>query len=113
MPKYLKGRENLDDLQRFVDELICPCLVEKYALLQRPNSELTNFNLRQLKRHYKDQEHYFPGHYFVTDGDLSRFTQSLLDKRLRNRIQMLRQLGVLKEMRKKTAICYLWMIRIE
>lgn len=113
IPKYLRGREQLADLQRSVDEVICPCLIEKYALLNRASKDVATFNLRQLKKHFEDQESYFPGHYFITDGDIARYTQNLIDKRLRQRIQMLRQLGLIKEMRKNSTSCYMWMIRVE
>lgn len=74
---------------------------------------MTNVNQRQLKRLFLDQESYFPGHYFITEGDISRFLDTLIDKRLRNRIQMLRQLGLIKEVRKNSTACYMWMIRVE
>lgn len=114
IPKYLRsGRENLADLQRCVDEIFCPCLIDKYTLVNRQTSELTNVNHRQLQRLFKDQESYFPGHFFITEGDISRFMDTMIDKRLRNRILMLRQLGLIKEVRKNSTACYMWMIRVE
>lgn len=114
IPKYLRGgREQLGDLQRCIDEIICPCLVEKYTVLNKANNELTNINQRQMRRLFMDQESYFPGHYFITEGDIARFMDTLIDKRLRNRIQMLRQLGLVKEVRKNSTACYMWMIRVE
>lgn len=113
IPKYLRGREQLGDLQRCINEIICPCLIEKYSTLSKSNSELSNFNLRQLKRHFQDQESYFPGHYFITEGDIARFTSGLIDKRLRQRLQILRQMGLMKEVRKNSIACYIWMVRVE
>lgn len=114
IPKYLRGgREQMGDLQRCVDEIICPCLIDKYTMLNKPTQELSNINQRQLQRLFKDQESYFPGHYFITEGDIARFMDTLIDKRLRNRILMLRQLGLIKEVRKNSIACYMWMIRVE
>lgn len=113
IPKYIRGREQMGELQRCINEIICPCLIEKYSVLKKSNSELNNFNQRQLKRHFLDQESYFPGHYFITEGDIARFTSGLIDKRLRQRIQMLRQMGLIKEVRKNSTACYMWMIRLE
>lgn len=93
--------------------MICPCLIEKYNLLNKPTKDVATFNLRQLKKFFEDQESYFPGHYFITDGDIARYTQKLIDKRLRVRMQMLRQLGIVKEMRKNSTACYMWMVRLE
>lgn len=111
IPKYLLGiRDKLEDLQRCVDDIICPCLTEKYTLLNKSNSDLTNMTHRHLRRRFLDQESYFPGHYFITEGDIARFLDTLIDKRLRNQIQMLRQLGLIKELRKNSTACYIWMI---
>lgn len=114
IPKYLRGgREQLGDLQRCIEDIICPCLIDKYTLLGKRTAELSNINHRQLQRLFKDQESYFPGHYFITEGDIARFMDSLIDKRLRNRLLMLRQLGLIKEVRKNSTACYMWMIRVE
>lgn len=111
IPKYLRGREAQSELQRTIDEIVCPCFIEKYTILGKPNSQNANFNQRQLRKHFLDQQDYFPGHYFITDGDLARFTQTLIDKKLRTRIQMLRQIGILKEARKNSTVCFIWLVR--
>ena len=114
IPKYLRaGREQLADLQRCVDEILCPCLIEKYTTLNKATNDLATVHQRQLQRVFKEQESYFPGHFFITEGDIARFLNTLIDKRLRNRIQMLRQLGLIKEVRKNSIACYMWMIRVE
>lgn len=113
IPKYIRGREHLNDLQRCIDEIICPCLVEKYSLMNKPTKDLTSVHQRQLKRLFQDQESHFPGHYFVTEGDIARFLAATIDKRLRTRLQMLRQLGLVKEQRKNSTAFFLWMVRIE
>ncbi|XP_055850254.1 uncharacterized protein LOC129914860 [Episyrphus balteatus] len=108
IPKYMRGRETVDELKQFLDAILVPCFNEKYQLLHRHRDCIRNHVDLDLWKVYKDQASYFPGQNFITQGDISRKINKMLDKKSQNKITMLRHLGILQEQRKAQTVCYIW-----
>lgn len=108
IPKYMRGRETVDELKQFLDTILVPCFNEKYQLLLRHRDCIRNHVDLDLWKVYKDQASYFPGQKFITQGDISRKSKKMLDKKSQNKITMLRHLGIIQEQRKAQTVCYVW-----
>lgn len=108
IPKYMRGRETVDELKNFLETILVPCFNEKYQLLHRHRDCIRNHADLDLWKVYKDQSSYFPGQNFITQGDVSRKIKKMLDKKSQNKITMLRHLGILQEQRKAQTVCYIW-----
>lgn len=114
--------------------MIVPCFTEKYQLLHRKRECITNPRDRELWKLYREQVSYFPGkpvfhseplsriesliyspvgEKFVTQGDISRKIEKVVDKKMCTRIAMLRQLCILQEQRKASVVCYIWIANNE
>ncbi|GAB0093677.1 spindle and kinetochore-associated protein 1 [Sergentomyia squamirostris] len=107
IPKYMCGRDNRDDLQNFLDTVIGQCFVQKYSMManNRKSLSIREWNLYDL---FYEQEKEFPQRRFITQGDISRFMGKMIDKKINNRIQMLKFIKVLQEVRKKSSIFFIW-----
>lgn len=57
---------------------------------------------------YRSQMEYFPGEMFITEGDISHLIGRMLDKKMSNRIAMLRHLHVIQDVRRGTTTCFIW-----
>ncbi|XP_075162733.1 uncharacterized protein LOC142235361 [Haematobia irritans] len=107
IPKYMCGRESLDQLNSFLDTVIIPCFNEKYQLIHKQRQHLRNNDL-ELWKMYNEQSSYIPGKNFVTLGDITRVMNKMLDKKTQNRLTILRHIGILQEQRVKQTVCYVW-----
>ncbi|XP_036335226.1 spindle and kinetochore-associated protein 1-like [Rhagoletis pomonella] len=108
IPKYMRGRECIDDLRNFLDTVVVPCFNKKYQLIHRQRSTVRNTHDLELWKVYNQQASYVPGRNFITAGDISQQMHKMLDKKQQNRIVMLRHLGVLQEQRVGQTVCYIW-----
>lgn len=108
VPKYMVGRESLDEINTFLESIIIACFNEKYQLLYRKRSTLRKPKDMELWNLYNQQESYVPGKFFITAGDISRKIGKMIDKKLQNRITILRNIGILKEQRVSQIVCYIW-----
>ncbi|KAI8130474.1 hypothetical protein FF38_11916 [Lucilia cuprina] len=108
IPKYMCGRETLDQLNSFLETVIIPCFNEKYQLMHKERSCLRNLNDIELWKLYNEQSSYLPGRSFITPGDVTRKLNKMLDKKNQNRLIMLRHIGILHEVRVKQTVCYVW-----
>ncbi|XP_055699845.1 uncharacterized protein LOC129799707 [Phlebotomus papatasi] len=108
VPKHMCGRINIDDIQNFLDTVINKCFVFKYRVLSRERNSIP-LKDRHLYDLFLEQEKEFPNRLFITQGDITRCIGQMIDKRTNSRIQILRHIKVLQEVRKKTTIYYLWL----
>ncbi|XP_055678520.1 spindle and kinetochore-associated protein 1-like [Lutzomyia longipalpis] len=108
IPKYMRGRDTKEDLQNFLDGVIGPCFCEKYSMMCRDRNSIP-IRERNLFDLFYEQEKDFPNRKFITQGDISRYLGSMLDKRTSSRIQMLRHIKILQDVRKKSSIYYIWL----
>lgn len=107
--RYMKGRETLEELNSFLHNTIIRCLTEKYTLAGKQRQVITNQHDILLWKLYDSQMAYFPGKKFITQGDLSTMNRKIIDKKTLSRIQMLRHIQILREERKNSTICYIWL----
>ncbi|XP_013108833.1 uncharacterized protein LOC106088080 [Stomoxys calcitrans] len=107
IPKYMCGRETLDQLNSFLETVIIPCFNEKYKLIHKQRQGLRSNDL-ELWKMFNEQSHYLPGKHFITLGDITRVLNKMLDKKTQNRLTMLRHVGILQEQRIKQTVCYVW-----
>ncbi|XP_070507794.1 SKA complex subunit 1-like [Chironomus tepperi] len=107
IPSYIRGRIPLHDLQNFLDEIVIKCFNSKYELYYKNRTCLkpSDYNLQLF---YKEQASYFEGHKFITLGDLARIMGKNVDKKDEKFLQCLRFLHLIKEARKNSATCYIW-----
>lgn len=108
IPKHMCGRTNIDDIQNFLDTVIIKCFIFKYRILSRKRNSIPVKD-RHLYDLFLEQEKEFPNRLFITQGDITRCIGQMIDKRTNSRIQALRHIKVLQEVRKKTTIYYLWL----
>lgn len=105
----MKGRETLEELNGFLHNTIIRCFTDKYTLAAKDRQVITNQHDITLWKLYESQTDYFPGKKFITQGDLSTMIKKMIDKKTSSRIQMLRHIQILREERKNSTICYIWM----
>lgn len=48
---------------------------------------------------------------FITQGDICRLINRQIDRKVSNRITILRHIKVITEERKNSAICYIWNVK--
>ncbi|XP_062543778.1 spindle and kinetochore-associated protein 1-like [Armigeres subalbatus] len=108
IPKYMRGRENLDELMAFMQTVIVPCFEEKYTLLYKNKKAVTNQQDLALWKIFNQQQTAFPNIKFVTQGDIARKMGRLIDKKINVKLQMLRHLHILQETRNEGTVYYLW-----
>ncbi|XP_063705748.1 spindle and kinetochore-associated protein 1-like [Culicoides brevitarsis] len=108
IPSYMKGRESLEELRAFLDQIVISCFTEKYTLMCKKRDAIRNPHDIEIWKIYKQQKDDFPGKYFVTEGDIARKIGRLVDKKMNCKLQMLRHLGIIKEVRKVKTVYYIW-----
>lgn len=108
IPSYMKGRESLDELRAFLEQIVISCFTEKYTLLCKKREAIRNPHDVEMWKIYKQQKDDFPGKYFVTEGDIARKIGRLIDKKMNSKLQMLRHLNIIKEARKIKTVYYVW-----
>lgn len=108
IPGYMRGRATVSELQNFLDNVIIRTFNNKYRTLFQHRSSLkpSEFNLQSM---FKSQESYFEGQRFVTVGDIARILEKNVDKKNDRYIQMLRHLQIIREARKNSICCYIWL----
>ncbi|XP_037043219.1 spindle and kinetochore-associated protein 1-like [Bradysia coprophila] len=109
IPKYMRGRDSLDELTTFLETVIVKCFINKYTLLHRDRENVQPGEMTRWQM-YRSQMEYFPGDMFITEGDISTLLGRMMDKKMNNRIAMLRHLngGIIQEVRRGMATCYIW-----
>ncbi|KAM7360790.1 uncharacterized protein ACRADG_007760 isoform 2-T2 [Cochliomyia hominivorax] len=60
IPKYMCGRETLEQLNSFLETVIIPCFNEKYQLMHKERSCLRNLNDLELWKLYNEQASSLP-----------------------------------------------------
>lgn len=108
IPKYMRGRENLDELVAFMQTVIVSCFEEKYTMLYKNKKAVTNQQDLALWKVYNQQQEAFPHMKFITQGDIARKMGRLIDKKINVKLQMLRHLRILQETRNEGTVYYLW-----
>jgi hypothetical protein len=107
IPSYIRGRIPLHDVKNFLEEIVIKCFNAKYELYYKNRTCLkpSDYNLQLF---YKEQSSYFEGLKFITLGDLARIMGKNVDKKDEKFLQCLRFLHIIKEARKNSATCYIW-----
>uniref|UniRef100_A0A336M7X0 SKA complex subunit 1 n=1 Tax=Culicoides sonorensis TaxID=179676 RepID=A0A336M7X0_CULSO len=113
IPSYMKGRESLDELRSFLEQTLITCFTDKYTLMCKKRDAVRNPHDIEMWKVYNQQKGDFPHKYFITEGDLSRKLGKLVDKKINNKLQMLRHLNIIKEIRKVKTIYYIWNVASE
>uniref|UniRef100_A0A182MJK2 SKA complex subunit 1 n=1 Tax=Anopheles culicifacies TaxID=139723 RepID=A0A182MJK2_9DIPT len=108
IPKYLKGRMQLSELQQFLEKEVIKCFEEKYTLMYKHRKVLVNQHDLNEWKMYNSMQANFPDQKFITQDDLSRKTGKILDKKSYSKLQMLRHLHILQEVRSEGIIYFLW-----
>ncbi|XP_055626662.1 uncharacterized protein LOC129768800 [Toxorhynchites rutilus septentrionalis] len=108
IPKYMRGRETLDELAEFLKSVILSCFEEKYSLMYKQKKAVTSQQDLALWKIYNQQQDVFPNSKFITQGDIARKMGRLIDKKINVKLQMLRHLHILQETRNGGTVYYLW-----
>ncbi|XP_055381698.1 uncharacterized protein LOC129612203 [Condylostylus longicornis] len=113
IPKYVKGRETLFELQRFLDDIVIPCFNEKYQLVHKKREGVKNnteFNLWKL---YKAQTVLFPNENFIAQDEIAKkMNKQKLDRNSLSKLAMLRHLGVLQMEHKEQNVFFIWIPKV-
>ncbi|KAG5682885.1 hypothetical protein PVAND_012203 [Polypedilum vanderplanki] len=107
IPSYIRGRITISELQNFLNNVLIHCFNQKYEIFYKNRACLTTREF-QLQQIFQSQASYFDG-YFITVGDLARTQNRNIDKKDEKYLQNLRFLKIIKEERKNSAQCYIWM----
>lgn len=110
VPSYMKGRSSIIDLQDFL-QIVINALNQKYHLLSQNPKNLKKADL-DLYNTFKNQK-FFVAEKFITDVDLTRILGKKLDKKFDRFIQMLRHCNILREARKNSLVCYVWLLDVQ
>uniref|UniRef100_A0A182W8M3 SKA complex subunit 1 n=1 Tax=Anopheles minimus TaxID=112268 RepID=A0A182W8M3_9DIPT len=108
IPKYLKGRMQMSELKQFLEKEVIKCFEEKYTLMYKHRKALVNQHDLNEWKVYNTMQANFPDQKFITQDDLSRKTGKVLDKKSYSKLQMLRHLHILQEVRSEGIIYFLW-----
>ncbi|XP_053690067.1 uncharacterized protein LOC128738743 [Sabethes cyaneus] len=108
IPKYMRGRDTLDELVGFLQTVIISSFEEKYSLLYKNKKAVTNQQDLVLWKAYNQQQSTFPNNKFITQGDIARKIGRLIDKKVNSKLTMLRHLHILQETRHEATVFYLW-----
>lgn len=108
IPSYQRARTTLVELQEFLDNVVIKCFNSKYEIYFKSRACLKTSDF-QLQTTFKQQANYFEGSLFVTVGDLARIQNKNVDKKQERFLQNLRFLKLIKEVRKNSVVCYLWL----
>lgn len=108
IPAYMKGRAALSELQDFLDNVMIRTFNNKYRTFFQHRSSLKPSEVI-LQNMFKSQESYFEGQKFITVGDIARILEKNVDRKDDRYIQMLRHLQIIREARKNSICCYIWL----
>ncbi|XP_053665852.1 spindle and kinetochore-associated protein 1-like [Anopheles marshallii] len=108
IPKYLKGRMQLSELKQFLEKDVIKCFEDKYTLMYKHRKALVSQHDLNEWKVYNSMQAHFPDQKFITQEDLSRKTGKVLDKKSYSKLQMLRHLHILQEVRSEGTIYFLW-----
>uniref|UniRef100_A0A182K1J3 SKA complex subunit 1 n=1 Tax=Anopheles christyi TaxID=43041 RepID=A0A182K1J3_9DIPT len=108
IPKYLRGRMQLSELVQFLEKEVIKCFEEKYTLMYKHRKALSNQHDLTAWKDYNNMQANFPDHKFITQDDLSRKSGKALDKKSYTKLQMLRHLHILQEVRSEGTVYFLW-----
>ncbi|XP_055537729.1 uncharacterized protein LOC129725683 [Wyeomyia smithii] len=108
IPKYMRGRESLDELVGFLQTVVISSFEEKYSLLYKNKKAVTNQQDLVLWKAYNQQQSNFPNSKFITQGDIARKMGRLIDKKVNAKLTMLRHLHILQETRHEGTVYYFW-----
>lgn len=107
VPSYMRGRASQADLQDFLDNVVIRTFNNKYRILFQHRAALkpSECNLQSM---FKSQSLYFKEK-FITVGDIARILDKNVEKKDDKLLQMLRHLQVIREARKDSIVCYIWL----
>uniref|UniRef100_A0A182PDX1 SKA complex subunit 1 n=1 Tax=Anopheles epiroticus TaxID=199890 RepID=A0A182PDX1_9DIPT len=108
IPKYLKGRMQLSELVTFLQKEVIKCFEEKYTLMYKHRKAVTNQHDLTAWKNYNSMQANFPDYKFITQDDLSHKSGKALDKKSYSKLQMLRHLHILQEVRSEGTVYFLW-----
>lgn len=109
LPAYMKLRCSLSEFQDFLDNVVIRTFNEKYRIMSKPRTSLKAAEL-SLQSMFKTQAELFQGQKFITVGDIARVVEKKnVDKKDDRYIQMLRHLQIIREARKNSICCYIWL----
>ncbi|XP_058464403.1 uncharacterized protein LOC131438407 [Malaya genurostris] len=108
VPKYMRGRDSLDELIGFLQSVIVSCFEEKYSLLYKNKKAVTNQQDLAMWKTFHQQQTAFPNSKFITQGDIARKLGRLIDKKVNSKLTMLRHLHILQETRSEGTVYYIW-----
>ncbi|XP_049548282.1 spindle and kinetochore-associated protein 1-like [Anopheles darlingi] len=108
IPKYLRGRMQLAELQQFLETEIVKCFEEKYTLIYKTRKAIVNQQELAIWSEYNLLQSNFPDQTFITQEDIARKNGKLLDKKSYIKLQMLRHLHILQEARHEGKVYFLW-----
>lgn len=103
----MKNRTAVEELQEFLENVVIKCFNDKYTLFYKKRDAVSNPD-RNLWIAFHEQKSYFNGEKFITQGDICRTIDRMVDKKIENKLQMLRHLQIIKEVRRNGTICYMW-----
>lgn len=109
IPSYMKGRVSQAELQDFLDNVVIRTFNDKYRILYQARASLkpAEYNLQLM---FKNQSSYFEdGLKFITIGDIARILEKNVEKKDDRFLQMLRHLQIIREARKNSIVCYIWL----
>lgn len=113
IPSYMRSRESIDELRTFLENTIIEVFIEKYQLLYKKKGAICNPHDVEIWKIYNQQKDDFPGKFFITEGDIARKVERLIDRKMSAKLQMLRHLNIIKEVRKGKTVYYLWLLSNE
>lgn len=107
VPGYMRGRSSKTEVQDFLDNVVIKTFNDKYRTLHQHRAALkpSEFDRKSM---FMSQESYFEGLKFVTVGDVARILEKNVDKKHDRYLQMLRHLHIIREARKGSISCYIW-----
>lgn len=108
IPSYIRGRTVLSELLGFLDNVMIRTFNEKYQIHQQKPQMLKPAELK-LYHKFKADEKLFDGLKFVTAEDIVRVIGKNVYNKVDKLLQMLRALHIIREARKSSSICYIWL----
>lgn len=109
LPAYMKLRSTLSEFQDFLNNIVIRTFNEKYRIMSTPRASLKTADL-SLQSMFKTQAEFFQGQKFITVEDIARVVKKKnVDKKDDRYIQMLRHLQIIREARKNSICCYIWL----
>lgn len=102
-PQYVRGRMTVDKIAAVATRL-SEIATAKYTLIRRPNSSLTPAELSQCMEFQQSDCDEAVGHRVLTDNDIKGFGNYRIDSTVKTAINIMRHVGILKEVRGKNNV---------